>query len=483
MVLFDGEDSWETVLRLACTHLDAGGLERLKSVLDPKCRCVVIERHYLDKDYRDTFSHFHSKRFGTPDSRCVRLHFFSNPITEEALISGDQHVKEAYQGYSVIRPTKPHCIGRTLLSHRLRLESRAHLSICREWVHIMGTQFAVEGFPFISQDVDATVCAQSALWMLLRYYSNKYPIYSEILPFQITNLANSHAAGNRVYPSAGLYSWQLAEALRLQKFAPVVYGKKRYNEETFYHLLYTYLESGLPMLITVPEHVLVGFGHISNYLTPYPQSPPKFLYSSHFNRALVINDDGRFPYQTLAKTIHSGTGPVSRHDWDAIEEFIVPLPEKVFLTAEQAQTVIQDFLQQEPFALSSSERLSKGGLVMRLYLTSARAFKRTLHQRKMGHEIVESIYRILPMPHFIWICEIADYDEYASERKILGEVIWDATCNALEPDGWITCHFPETLRVNIGSALNEAPRREMYSLDASDSYLLFDSNLHSLSHG
>jgi hypothetical protein len=81
--------------------------------------------------------------------------------------TGDDRAKAAYLGYSVIRPVKPNCIGRTLLTHARRTEA----------VHLLGRQLEVEGFPFISQDSDATVCAESALWKLLRYYSNRYHLY------------------------------------------------------------------------------------------------------------------------------------------------------------------------------------------------------------------------------------------------------------------------------------------------------------------
>ena len=67
IVTFDATDEWATVLRLTAPHLDKRGLDRLLNVLDAKCKCVVIERHYIDRDYRDTFSHFHSKRFSTPE--------------------------------------------------------------------------------------------------------------------------------------------------------------------------------------------------------------------------------------------------------------------------------------------------------------------------------------------------------------------------------------------------------------------------------
>jgi len=482
--------------------LDQWGLDRIKHVLDGKCQSVVIENHYIDKDYRDTFSSFHSKRFATPSSRCVRLHFFSKAVTEEEIVNAGDAVKKSYLGYSVVRPTKPNCIGRTLLTSQLRLHPEAHIRNCTENIVLLGTEFEVEGFPFISQDSDATVCAESALWMIMRYYSNTYRAYPEILPFQITNLAAHHAGGHRVFPSSGLYSWQLAEALRLQKFSPVIYSRKQFGTP-FDHLLYTYIESGIPLLITVPSHVVAAFGHQSNYAAPCPKFNAGFTYTSHFNQSFVINDDNCFPYQMLNKAGKQGRLD-SEYPFSKIEEFIVPLPEKVFLTAEQAQTVIETILRDpktgiQALSPSLTSLSGNGGglikklispvvgngnkLLLRLFLTSSRSFKRSIQERGMGHIEVANLYRHLPMPHFIWVCEIANYDEYASEQKILGEVIWDATRNGREPDGWIALHFPEKLVYDAGSAFNNPQSPDSIKtidLSGQNSYLLYKSNLHTL---
>lgn len=479
IVTFDDKDSWPAVLDLSSPHLDQRGLDRLCKVLDGECLCVVIERHYIDRDYRDTFSHFHSKRFSTPDARCLRLHFFSEAITGDEIAAGQDKIQNSYLGYSVIRPTKPNCVGRTLLTHTLRLNPVAHLSLCEERVHLLGTRIHISGFPFISQDADATVCAESALWMLLRYYSNRYRSYSESLPFQITNLANHHAIGRRVYPSAGLYSWQLAEALRLQRFSPVVYSRNQFRTQ-FDHLLYTYIESGLPLLITVPGHVVVAFGHASDYSQNLVPSNPAFRYSSHFNCSFIINDDNKFPYQTMARDLRTNPED-SIYSWSDIAEFIVPLPEKVFLTAEQAQTAIEAVLLHPEWGLQASPTLAGKSILLRLFLTSGQSFKRMLRARKMGNSLVEQVYRYLPLPHFIWVCEIAEQAEYSSGHMVQGEILWDATRNAHEPDGWIALHLPESLVVDIGSAVNSSQKLQKIALDEHNSYSLFRSNLHSLS--
>lgn len=476
-IVFDAADTWDSVLKHATPELDGRGLTRLRALLESDCKCVVIERHYIDKDYRDTFSHFHSKRFSTPSSRCLRLHFFSAPVTEADIARGGTAFEDRYLGYSVIRPTKPNCIGRSLLSHRLRSEKTAHLTHCSEDVNLLGTRIRVGGFPFISQDADATVCAESALWMLLRYYSTKYPWYSEILPFQITNLAAHHAVGKRVYPSGGLSTWQLAEALRLQRFSPVVYSRNQYSD--FDHLLYTYIESGIPLLITVPQHVIVGYGHASDYTKAKPAGPG-FTYTSHFNEAFVVSDDNCFPYQMLHRNGAKGTND-SRFSWSQIEEFIVPLPERVFLPAEQAKIAIEIILKDPTVGIAAqAPSLAGKDLVLRLFLTTSKSFKRNLTPRGMGADTVQELYRRLPLPHFIWVCEIAEYSEYATKREVVGEVIWDATRNAHEPDGWVALHYPEKLFVDVGAALNRRQDLKIFPLTPKSSYSLFVSNLHSL---
>ena len=97
-------------------YLDIYGLDKLKKLLDGKTSAIVIEKEYFDKDYRDTFSNYHSKRFNTPKSRCVRLHFFKeNPYSETNRCLKTDSI---YLGYSVIRPTRPNSVGRTLNNYQ-----------------------------------------------------------------------------------------------------------------------------------------------------------------------------------------------------------------------------------------------------------------------------------------------------------------------------------------------------------------------------
>jgi hypothetical protein len=91
---------------------------------------------------------------------------------------------------------------------------------------------------------------------------------------------------------------------------------------------------------------------------------------------------------------------------------------------------------------------------------------------------VRDVYYDLPLPHFIWVCELTTPDLYESgKQQVWGEVLWDATRNAYEPAGFIAVHYPEKLWVDAGSALNQSADVKEWSLAAPTPYDLFRSNL------
>ena len=228
VIAFDNQHDWET-LQLHCSPwLDKPGLERIRRAAS-KARTVAIERHYIDKDYRDAFSNYYSKRFNTPDARCIRLHFFSELFTGEDLTNAAR-IQSSYLGYSVIRPTKPNCVGRSMLSPNARAGTTGAICLCKESISIQGTELEVRGFPFTSQDAEVSVCAQASVWMLARYFSNRFSVYPEVYPHQVGMLTKDYSIG-RLFPSSGLYVWQMAEALRRIGFFPVVYGRKQYKAQ------------------------------------------------------------------------------------------------------------------------------------------------------------------------------------------------------------------------------------------------------------
>jgi len=471
IVTFDGATDWKDVLRVASPHLNSEGLDRLKKALGQTVKSVVVERQYIDKDYRDTFANFHAKKFSTPDSRCVRLHFFDGAVNHQIIRDAAQ-AQGHYAGYSIIRPTRPNCIGRTLVAPKACGLTKAYVTLCEEEVSIQGTKLKVEGFPFISQDADVTVCAQSALWMLSRYFSNRYQIYPETYPYRLTTLTRDYSIG-RLFPTSGLYVWQMAEALRQTGFAPLIYDRDHYKQD-FEHLMYTYIESGIPILAAFKTHVVVVFGHVSDYAAAanaVPIAGASSIVSSQFNKSFVANDDNGIPYQVLS----SAAGGIP-HCLADVRQFVAPLPERVFLPAESFQKVVTAILSRPDVGYNALSPMIAGATpCLRLFLTSGKAFKEKLGSRGMGSGLVEDVYRNLPLPHFIWVCEISHSAIYPD--RVLGEIIWDATRNAYEPDGWIAVHYPEILMVDWGSALNGPQSLLKFPVVGPTDYPIYQNNL------
>ncbi len=90
----------------------------------------------------------------------------------------------------------------------------------------------------------------------------------------------------------------------------LIYSRKKFKDESpdipFEHLMYTYIESGLPIVIGIPGHAIIAFGHQSNYTKAAPNLPQgtsgarPFAYSSYYNDALVINDYNTVPYERMS---------------------------------------------------------------------------------------------------------------------------------------------------------------------------------------
>ncbi len=101
-------------------------------------------------------------------------------------------------------------------------------------------------------------------------------------------------------------------------------------------------------------------------------------FSSQFNHALVVNDDNRIPYNTLREK-KQNTLDESKYEFKDIVSFVAPLAEKIFLPAESFQKVVTTILNRGDVGYKAlSATLSVEPLVLRLFLTTARSFKKRL---------------------------------------------------------------------------------------------------------
>ena len=153
--------------------------------------------------------------------RTIRLHFFKEKFPPEDIFNLDKY-NDKYIGYSIIRPTRINSIGRTIIDPCAHSKISGVLCKTNYKVHVLGAELKIEGFPYISQDTDVTVCAHAACWMVFRYFSERYTKYREILPYEISQMTEDISFG-RLVPSRGLTVFQVTEIFSRFGFYPIIY--------------------------------------------------------------------------------------------------------------------------------------------------------------------------------------------------------------------------------------------------------------------
>ncbi len=451
LIQLDSDNDWRIFLECCDGYLTDRDFDRLYNYLKNDVRSIVLEKGYYDADYRDTYYNFFARKLASYPSKTYRANFFTRKISPQMLFKLDRY-EEYYVGFCVIRPNRVASIGRTVLNPKKLTNINGYVCRAKYFVHILGAELAVTGFPYISQDTDVTVCAHAACWMIFRYFSQRYKRYAEIWPYEITQLTRDVSAG-RLVPSKGLTAFQVTEMFSKFGFYPVIYMRRHYSE-IFDSLLYQYVESGLPVVAGLTEHAhaVTIIGHISDFSNGQPGMSDQYL------KGFIINDDNHMPYQAIRKADPKPGGHWSDFKVEDVDIFIVPLYEKIYLTAEHVMKLSETILSHDDLGINArSNVLVYGQLVTRTFLTSSKSYKK-FRQKKILPFRVSKVYAELQMPKFIWICEISTPELYV-DGKVAGELIFDATANQYDRFAFLAIHYPDFLLLNDRNFLTDDPKR------------------------
>lgn len=412
---------------LISPEFDPKGIaEKLQLGVSSAVKAVLIEKNYIDKDYRSTYYHFYSKKgqYYRPD--CVRLHFFDetvsfNPDTQK-LLCDDPRLGDHYFGYMVLRPTGLATIGRSIVSPDVRKGSNGYTISTLHKVHVLGYTLEVEGFPSMDQHVDIAVCAHVACWSILRHYSIRYKVYQQFLTHDITLMAQSFNPGG-IIPSKGL---DVSHAERVMQEAgtfPIHIAKNGVNDVSFYRQLIAYIESGFPLFaaMNIRSHAIAIIGHSWKKPAKWPKRQKK-RYAWDEVESLTVVDDNYLPYLSISKKAGKD---YSTNDIDA---FIVALPEKVFYPADAVDSYAQGLFRLGK--LVSLPPIEK--TIIRYFLTTGsklRSFMRS-RESEFDPELL-NIVMTLPFAQFIWLIEYATEDQWGI-GQITARAILDGTASLRE---------------------------------------------------
>lgn len=401
--------------------------KRLMDGMSDAVKGVLIERNYVDKDYRSTYYNFYSKKGQHYRADCVRLHFFDLTVKfdEKALKLSchDNRLPDHYFGYMVLRPTGIATIGRSIVSPDVRSGANRFIITADHKVHVLGYRLTVQGFPSMDQHIDISVCAHAACWSILRHYSERYTVYQEFLTHDITLMAQQFNPGGLV-PSKGL---EVSHAERVFQEAGtfpchVARGKSGKSDLSFYRQLIAYVESGFPLFAAMHArgHAIAVVGY--EWRAPVNTGVLGMRYAWDEVRSLAVIDDNYLPYLSIPV---SGGALYSAEDIDA---FIVALPEKVFYPADAV-----DRLAPALFKLGAVVGLPpKDRTIIRYFITTGSALRRFVRDRESEFDpkLIQTIMT-LPFAQFIWVVEFSTEAQWAV-GQIAARAIIDATASLRE---------------------------------------------------
>jgi hypothetical protein len=402
--------------------------KKLADGISNAVKAVLIERNYIDKDYRSTYYHFYAKKGLRYRADCVRLHFFDGTVTFDEQTfrlasTADERLTDHYFGYMVLRPTGIVTIGRTVVSPDVRNGASRFIITANHKVHILGYKLEVQGFPSMDQHHDISVCAHAACWSILRHYSERYQVYREFLTHDITRMAHQFDPGGLI-PSKGL---QVSHAERVFQQAGtfpvhIPRDKSGIADSSFYRQLSAYLESGFPIFAAMHSkgHAVAVVG--LDWRTPVNTAIPGMRYAWDEIQSLAVVDDNNLPY--LSIPLRGGAG-YSAEDIDA---FIVALPEKVFYPADAI-----DKLAPTLFKLGAVVGLPpKDKTIIRYFITTGSAFRHFVREKgsEFDPKLISTIMA-LPFAQFVWIVEFATEDQWAV-GQVEARAVIDATASLRE---------------------------------------------------
>lgn len=421
-------------IKAQCSFLSDWGIKTLSNGLSGYVKSIVFEPNYICKDHRNLYSNYYSKKFINKTPLTPRLHFFSDNLNCEKVTQLKlRHLKKDYVGYSVIRNIEQRCLGRTIIDPcmiGLVPANGNYLLRTAFSVNINGLEFQVNGYPYMSQDTEATVCAHSALWSVCRYLSERYHVYSEIYPYDIINLTCS--SFGRTYPYKNMTYSDYCSILSSFGAYPIVRMLKSSIDDPeiifkVFRELYTYVESGFPILASIPGHVINIIGHSIDYEKQADPDDQGYIDSSQYLKQFIVVDDNFFPYRLLGfsdNDMNENYGANHAFSVNSLKTFVCPLPEKVFLLSEHVrETAKVVFNRKENLLTSNGEK----PWVFRLFLTSSTSYKkRKLYYATKSNDALSFYVTNMHFPHFIWVVELSTVTAYKNCR-IFAEIVFDAS--------------------------------------------------------
>lgn len=451
-----------------------------------KVYTVIVEDHYVDRVYRDSYYFYFSGKHFSYSRFCKRLCLFQGTLNHDFYDCTCDELEQCFMGTIVIRPIPDRSIGRTLLNpwYFLPKDTTCQIRLTRYKVTVYGKRLWVNAFPYSMQDGETTSCAEITILNLLDYYSQSYPEYHYLLPSEISSLAELNSYERRM-PTTGLSYELISKIFCDVGFYPRLYSAQKMTKIKFRHILYYYIESGIPVALGLKlgeenKHSVIGIGHTipehdrlgAELTSAYDPKSKNVIWTCDTADTVdtyCIMDDNRVPYK-LSKCIEevqnsNQNSSLLKLNECEVEYMMVPLYKRMILEAADAYDIclsilasqqfgIKQFLQTDQIAAElieidkdiTSSGVKEEPLVVRLFMSSSRTFRKLRDEQfRIENCEVRDMYNITVFPKFVWVCELTTRVFY-EKNQVIGEIIIDATSSAdAKMDSFIIIHYPNVI--------------------------------------
>jgi hypothetical protein len=460
---------------------------------------AILETPYQDHEFLESFSKFYGFSFSAFEKECERLHFFSS-VSNDAmevikLLEDGKNAEEIsasvqklkYRGFCVLRPTESYVVGRTAIAfdtttynensealklHEYEIGSSPFLTCSlRCEANIFNAAFSVDVPVFLQQDPNLGHCATASLWVVSHLMSKNFGAhhynYSTITKQAIGGIARERE-GDIIHSSErGLDVNEIANALAATGVNPLVItpfgsGSPEASYLRFTHELYSFVESGFPVLLCVdPENHDDTYGHVVTIVGhSLPRGTAHFLelpFSEGSNNSQLIrhhlisanvrvyyaHDDAYGPFnrvilagpfdETISDAPYMATN-LTRDELPYIPSAaIIPAPKPIKnFSGKQLDTLLLHF--NGRWEAEIVENNPEIGFFWRSLLVTGAEFKRSLSRRNYSPELKRH-YASLHLPKYVWLYEVTCADlnnpvdcfPEKGNRRIHGEFLYDAT--------------------------------------------------------
>jgi len=405
--------------------------ERLGKYLD-LTKTFIIEEKYIDRYWREEFSIHYSKTFYKDvDKFTTRVHLIREKISKIDNITEDN-----YLGYFILRPIpiRSGRISRIIVKplreiFMLKDNEKLYIPTCEFCIHIAGKEIKFQAFPFYQQDSVVNVCAHADILMVTEYMHRKFhlnkPSISDFISYTLPLCGRS-------IPSIGLTLEQISIILNQMGYPTIIkfpFVDVDFNEESFNHFIEyidSYLESGLPTILAIEDHVILIVGH-----TLGPEGEKDYI---------VYDDSGAFISEIKGNKMFCNR--ISRRELkDKVKKVIRNHPHNVALINVEFERMYFPFDSVKrlvEYIITSFFDFMKYVTKKRILISDSNEFK--IFCSKNGVDIFNDV----PLPHYIWIAELY-------ERKgIICDIIIDASAHKSDIDSWIAIWIGDKVIFNPG---------------------------------